>query len=318
MTLDNFIFHQLGQNMEINAPFRNWYNQASTQNEPDKVYLLKQFLLEMIGEVGDFLKDMDYKDHQKLPYQLSDSNLKEELIDIFKYWLSIALVLGIDGKGIEEEFLRKTEVVYQKYRQTNLVKAAEKVAIIDIDGVLADYPRCIMDYIHRKTGIAPMDIGTYDIYYEYGKVLGHAEVERLKHEFRESGEKRNIPVLPGALELLKGLNNRGYYIAILSSRPVSRYKRIMGDTLEWLNKNNLPYNGVLWDEEKDYKSIAKIPNVRFAVEDNLKFAINLAKYIDLVFLIDKKKYNQTQEDLPRNIIRVGELEDILLYNDVTR
>ena len=65
---------------------------------------------------------------------------------------------------------------------------------VDIDGVLADYPRSFLEFINQELGTAYTidQVTTYDI---YGCLGIPPEVGlSIKNKYRETGQKRFIPV----------------------------------------------------------------------------------------------------------------------------
>lgn len=291
--------------------FNENFHRHSTLSQGKQVELTKELMLQLYGECDELLRETAYKSHRKMSAQIIASNLKEEWIDIFKYWLSIGLVWGFDSETLFEEYWRKSKVVEQRYHQEKTLDLVNnnKLVALDVDGVLADYPDSFQKFIKNKTGIW-INISTYDLYSEYARIVGHEKMLQLKHEYRETGQKRYIPVIPGATQLCDDIHDLGYNIIFLTSRPVKRYARIFADTIEWLEKNRLkqPGDAIIFDEDKNYRAVREFPMIRFMVEDNLKFATEIAQLGIPVFLLDKI-YNKTDEQHP-NIIRVETLEKI--------
>ena len=269
----------------------------------------KEFCLHLIGEVTELLRETNYKSHRSDKVVI-ESNLKEEWIDIFKYWMSIGIANGWDDITLVEEFNRKTEVVKHRYeveKEMNL-KTKKDLVALDIDGVLADYPLSFQNFIKEKTGVW-VDIKGYDIYDEYSEVLGRDKLLELKHEYRESGQKRFIPVCEGAKDLCDRIHERGFGIIFLTSRPYKQYNRIFADTMEWLDKNGLKKSGdaIIFDEDKNYKAVREFPNIEFMVEDNGKFALNIAKLGYKVFLVDKLYNKDVSHKKITRLKTLGEL-----------
>jgi len=291
--------------------FNEHFRAVELMNTQDKEKATKDLCLEMISEIDELLRETNFKLHRKRGERITHSNLREEWIDIFKYWLSIGQVWGFSVDNFLSEYERKSAVCEQRYQQEmelDLVNH-EKLVALDIDGVLADYPKSFQNFIKDETGVW-VDIKSYDLYGEYGAVLGQDKVRELKHQYRESGQKQNIPLCPGANDLCDRIHQAGYNIVFLTSRPVKQYGRIFADTMTWLEKNGLkqPGDAIIFDEEKNYKATKEFPKLNFMVEDNLAFAGTIAKLGYKVYLIDRI-YNQ-KTDLHPNIERITELEDI--------
>lgn len=286
----------------------NFVKSDLTQEE--KEIWTKDYCLWLSSEIHELLGEINYKGHRKYHSLITPSNLIEEWIDIFKYWLSIGLIWGWDVDEFIDEYYRKSSVVEQRFQQEihARIKPSDKIVMLDLDGVLADYPNSFQNFVKDKTGIW-IELQGYDLFYEYGEVIGRDKIRELKHEYRETGQKLNIPLCDGAVELCNGLHDKKYRIIFLTSRPIKQYSRIFADTLAWLDKNGLKKTGdvVIFDEEKDYKVLKEFPKLKFMVEDNPKFAMNIAKLGYKVYLIDKK-YNQNCEH--ENVIRINHLKEI--------
>ena len=181
----------------------------------------------------------------------------------------------------------------------------EKICIFDIDGVLNNYPDCYVDFVNEQLK------ENFNSLIEIKDSICYSDYKYIKELYRTSGYKENLPVKLFAKELLQELKIRGYYIIILSSRPVDKYNELIIQTTNWLKKNNLEYDYLMFGEEKHLDIIQKFGTVEFIVEDNRKFANNIAKHGYKVYLLDNK-YNQgeTEESIKR-IKSLNEIYEIL-------
>jgi uncharacterized HAD superfamily protein len=138
-------------------------------------------------------------------------------------------------------------------------------------------------------------------------------MKELKHEFRKSGELKNVGVFPGAKVFLNTLRNKDYKIVLLSARPYKKYRRIFADTQEWLSENGLVHDAILWDEDKMDRLIREFgeDNVEFFIEDNLENANSISKTTN-VYLINKS-YNKGK--INENVIRVNSLKEVLVIEE---
>jgi len=286
-------------------------NKANTIEE--KEALTKEFILHLITEATELLNEINWKMHREKVYNkynpIKESRLKDEIIDIFKYWLSIAQFWNMSPKEFISEFNRKSEVVEQRYKQEkqlNLLKD-KKIIGLDLDGCIADYPKSYYNFIFKKTGKRIKDDGTYNIFKNVSDVLGEERAKQLKREYRESGEKRFIKTINNPDEFTKNLKEKGYKIIILSARPYKEYSRVFADTIEWLKKKNILCDAIIFDENKEEKIINKFPNMNFMIEDCAEIALKIANKGYKVYLIDKT-YNQNIQH--KNIVRIKTLKDI--------
>jgi len=271
-----------------------------------KQQMTSKFILEMFSEMNELLQEINFKDHRP-EISIKESNIRIQWIDIFKYWLSIGQVWNWKEEELVETFIEKSAVVEQRYKQEKKLNLSSVQTVgVDIDGVLADYPTSFFNFIHEKTGVK-ITTEDYDIYDRVTAAVGKDEAEKLKAEYRESGYKQNISVVPGAKQFLEKLKSKGFYIVLLTSRPYQQYKRIYSDTLIWLAKNDLLFDAIIWDENKNYKAIKQFPKMEFMVEDNGQFALNIAKLGYKVFLIDKSYNQSAKHDLIKRVSNLGEI-----------
>jgi uncharacterized HAD superfamily protein len=251
----------------------------------------------MNHETDELVDEFNWKVHRKNSGEPPVmSNVLEEWIDIFKYWLSIGQLCGFDPAEFLEEFHRKSDVVEQRYLQEHKIKiVGNKIIGVDIDGVLADYPRSFVEFINERANldVDPSTITSYNIYEQLP--ITAEEGRRLKHEYRESGQKKFIPVLPGAKKFLEWFKQNGYTIVLLTARPYDEYKRIFADTMYWLEQNNLPYHMILWDEDKGQRLVDEFgDNVCYFIDDVPEYVSGVAQKGIESFLVNRP-YNAGSE-----------------------
>lgn len=228
-------------------------------DEKDAVDISKELMLHVISECMEFMGALSWKALRKSKGQIIRDNLLVQLIDIQKLILSLACVWGFDDEDIFRMFVEKSEVVEQLYRQEfplrQLASEDVKIVALDIDGVLSDYPRCFYEFVMVRTSVDVEDYDELDSYKAFGGAFDPIELAALKDEYRQSGAKRDIPTMQGAVAFTQALRSMGYKIVLLSSRPVKKYSRMFSDTLHWLNKNRVPYDAIMWDENKECRLI---------------------------------------------------------------
>jgi hypothetical protein len=184
-------------------------------------------------------------------------------------------------------------------------------AVVDIDGVLADYISGIFRFIKERTGveIPPLE-GEMEFYSHVGKFIGHERAYELKHIFRDTGvESQGLEPIPGSRKFLTSLKDLDCYILLMTARPYKKYRRMMADTIGWLKQFGFPYHAILFDENKEDRIIRDYSFAKFVVEDTLSNAKKIAQKGIRVLLRDQP-YNQGDTgDLP--IERFKEYDDIL-------
>jgi len=210
---------------------------------------------------------------------------------MFKYWLCLADLAEFPIEKLEELYYAKSRVVQYRYQEEWLTTIDRPCVVVDIDNVLADYitgicrfarnhgpkilsltPPLAFRFVERITAL--QDAGRWfnsdTVGVEYGAW------EKIRHEFRTSGAKRDMPVFDGAKGFLEWCRSKGWIILLITSRPVDRYPNIFTDTLAWLYTNSLPFDQLWWADEKarqldEYEHVALRSQVVFAVDDMPKF-----------------------------------------------
>ena len=257
---------------ERQAKFNANFHPEKPNRSQQETYT-KESVLSIQSELSELINNITWKPHRKERNQIIESNIREELIDIFKFWNGLCLAWGVGPEEFYNEWLRKTEVVEQRFLQEfqnpwdpNKYRGC---VVVDIDGVIADYYGGLVRFIKEKTGVE-IDVydGSTDLYSHVARFIGAEKAYELKHQFRETGEKLRLDPIPGAQLFLKELETLGIYILLLTARPYRKYKRIMSDTLRWLHEHRMPFNAILWDEDKSKRVVEEYPFANAIIEDD--------------------------------------------------
>jgi uncharacterized HAD superfamily protein len=259
--------------------------------------------LALIKEATEVLDCINWKDHKLEQTDINESNLVEELIDVFKYYLAIVILWGIDQDRFLHEFERKSVVVAQKFEQEKLLKITkhDKICAIDIDGILYPWPESFVKFYTLRyphlLNVAFTEVSKMPIFYQ------------LKEEYRLSGVKAREEVLPGAADFTKYLKDQGYTIILLTARPYERYQRVYADTLEWLHTHQIAFDAIIWNENKEKYLYDHFPHVSFVVDDEAKNITQLANY-GFKIVAKRTPYNRELESLQPHHIWFDSLTEL--------
>lgn len=233
----------------------------------ERLGLIKDYILHLYQELSSILSNTSYKMHRRPREHLIHPNIREEIIDTIKFAMGLWCILGKDWEEFESVFRDKSEVVSWRYKQDKDVErlAHEPVAVLDIDGVLAQYPGPMIEFINRETG------GDAKTKEEVIRKYGLLVYEELKEKYRISGAKRTLPLVPGAKAFLEYLRSRGYPIVLVSARPYDKYLNILGDTLAWTKYHGLTFDAIYFDPEKTVRIAKRFPRARLFVDDSVSF-----------------------------------------------
>lgn len=274
MVIDEKVWHD---QEEFNRQLRS----EPCTTVPERLALTKEFMLHLMAECAEFLDACGtWKMHRRPTGIENREHVREELIDILKYWMTVGQVWGFTPEELAEGYWMKSAAVRQKYAEEWLRGLTRPTVLMDLDNVLCDYITglgrwLIMHHLGTVDGRRVQALMTARGYLN-GDALGLPPRvwARLKHEFRTSGAKRTLPVMPGAREFVEWCRVQGWAIVLITSRPIDRYPNLYSDTIWWLKKNQLEFDFVWWGQNKAEKlsdmdlTLDVRRHVLFAVDDD--------------------------------------------------
>lgn len=301
---------------EFNRNFVDFENLDNRKGQE----MTKEYVLHTISELNDLLGEVNWKvHHKKDSIEVNRRELVLEWIDVFKYWLSIGLLWGVSPDEFLKAFDEKSELVEQRYLQEFADISDKQIVICDIDGVLGDYPKTFLEYVvsrersgGRDCKIDTDNVTSYNLYEYLEGVVSTRDLKRYKQEYRESGEIRKEKTNLGAVEFLKKLRDRGFYIVLLTSRPFDQYKNLYLDTYIWLKSNDFEFDMLINDSKKRDKIVKLSENstVKFIVDDDPKIVEGLLSLegVGKIYLADKPYNRYFNSD---KVVRAGSFSEIL-------
>lgn len=155
------------------------------------------------------------------------------------------------------------------------------IVAIDLDGTLGDYHGHLQRFAEEYWGVdlAGNVYAGDQAHRDYYASLGFPfrEFREMKLAYRQGGQKRTMPVFAGAAELVNYLRAAGAEVWLTTTRPYLRLDGVDPDTREWLRRNGIEYDGLLYDEDK-YRVLAEHvdPERVVAVLDDLPEQILVA------------------------------------------
>lgn len=256
---------------------RLWKDQAETQKvlglDPrtltptERDEAAKDMILGLFEEVQELAKDtLGYKAHVLKRKRVEKVNVADNVVDLLKYTLAYAQLYRLTPDDVMEAWRRKTSTFNDRARGERLeLERHTLVATIDLDGVVVDLSSW-QDKLKESQGGAPMNDKTV------------AMLESLKEDFYRDGGFRTLPPMPGAVEGMRALAALGISLVIITARPQWQYKRVYGDTVEWLDKHGVPRDLILFNKDKAEAIYEHVLPARpmFHVEDRSKHALEVA------------------------------------------
>jgi phosphoglycolate phosphatase-like HAD superfamily hydrolase len=137
------------------------------------------------------------------------------------------------------------------------------VVAIDIDGTLGDYHNHFLSFAEDWLGYDPDEnMEQYDGSIPFstwcmGAYMIELETYRqIKLAYRQGGMKRTMPIRPGAVELCETAKGMSAELWMTTTRPYLSLDNVVPDTVEWLRRHGIEYDGLLFDELK-YAQLAE-------------------------------------------------------------
>jgi phosphoserine phosphatase len=144
------------------------------------------------------------------------------------------------------------------------------VVVLDIDGTLGAYHSHFHYFAQAYIGerLPTGYDGSCELHEWYDMSL--SLYRDIKLAYRQGGMKRSMPMLHGARNLVVAVQGTGAEVWICTTRPYLRLDNIDPDTREWLGRNRITYDGLLYSENKYQRLLEIVDKERIvAVLDDL-------------------------------------------------
>lgn len=86
--------------------------------EPERAAYVKEYALHLVDELGEMLREMPYfKPWKQYPDGFTDENMakvKNELVDVWHFFMNIMIGLGISAEELYAEYVKKNEENYRR------------------------------------------------------------------------------------------------------------------------------------------------------------------------------------------------------------
>ena len=184
---------------------------------------------------------------------------------------------------------------------------------IDIDNVISNFDEVLKkeflehDKALRNTGIVDDNLyitsGMFDWSKEEIRDFYYPNVERIA---------KSLSLIDGSKEYIDKLKSDGHFIYIITGRDNGEYSNPFEMTKEWLNKNNIYYDELIFTNGKDKKSKARAcleNNIDIMIDDSVSMCKSCLDN-GIVSLLMDKPCNRSS-----NITRVYNWKDI--YNFIS-
>lgn len=304
---------------EFNSHFR--ISPAATFEE--RTAQTKEMVLHLHSETDELLRAAGaWKVHRRgIPLRENPAHIKIELIDIFKYWLTLVQIHGFSPEEMVEAYWEKSMVVRQRYSEEWMGNLDRPAIVVDIDGVLADYITTFVEWAENRRIISATMASTLRRTRPYidAASLG-MDLDSyigVRHAFRCSGQHAMLQTMPLAREFTLWAKGCNYAIILLTSRPIDSYPNLHGETLTWLKRWGIPYDCVWWTREKGELVLERdmVKHVAFAVDDEYRYVEQFSSQGIQTYWL-REPTQPLQKEMPPNVIRISSLQSIISYPTV--
>lgn len=181
---------------------------------------------------------------------------------------------------------------------------------VDIDGVLTDEHRFIIDYGTKFLNDEGIEYTLHDDIYDNRKIfeINESQYDAFWRKYLVYYSE-NILIRPFASEVIKKLKQENNEVYIITSRSFTTYEneyrqKMQNIVKNWLEKNNVVYDKIIFSTNK--ADICKKMNIDVMVEDKPENILSISKIIPVICY--DHSYNKGLFD--ENIIRSYSWYDI--------
>lgn len=180
--------------------------------------------------------------------------------------------------------------------------AGTPVVALDIDGTLGDYHGHFLRFAEGWYGRpmpSPETINPGLPLHRFMRTTKKTYRD-CKLAYRQGGLKRSMPCYSGASEMTRTIRKAGAEVWICTTRPYLRLDNIDPDTREWLRRNKIQYDAVIYGEDKYRELVRQVGLERIvAVADDLPEMVRAAHILGIgnIYLKDQPYNRQLEADV---------------------
>lgn len=161
-------------------------------------------------------------------------------------------------------------------RCSHCSKEIRPVVAVDIDGTLGNYHGHLIDFAQGYLGRPAVGqgydgVGPFRDWMAAAFEIDHTTFRQIKLAYRQGGMKRTMPAYTDWCRMVQAVMvDLQCEVWLCTTRPYLRLDTVDPDTREWLNRSRVPYDGLLYDEDKYVRLSEYVDPARvIAVVDDL-------------------------------------------------
>ena len=241
----------------------------------------KELVLNMMAQCVQLLECTGWRAHRNMAVQENAAQTRSQLADIMKVSISLAQTWGESWDTMARAFWQKSAVCRQRHAEEWVRDLHRPAVVLDLDNVLCDYIRGFVEWM-TLTGVLKGEdqirranalIGTGAWVEAKSLGMSESQFERMKHQFRSSGWKANLPPMPGAAQFVQWCRQMGWQVIVITSRPIDVYPNLYTDTVLWLDTHGIVADFIWWGTDKARKIVDRnvAQHIVFVVDDDMRF-----------------------------------------------
>ena len=255
-------------------------------SKKEQAEITKTLSLCLHSEVSELMQSVTFKDHHIQTDKIDKVKMLFESVDVIRYVIAMLNLNDISSHNFLQAYLDKDVYLNNIEKDQKSWDGIQKVAIIDIDDVLSEFRSHFAIHLNNEYELYP-DVDSEEYYFITALSKLDMNPEAVFEKFTDQGGFRDIPVVPGAIEMLNDIRNKGYWIQLLTARPKENL-RCFYDTYYWLDNNNIPKEcGLNFSLNLDNKKIDASISIKKIQKSNdtlSEFSVNATipiKFADL-------------------------------------
>lgn len=191
---------------------------------------------------------------------------------------------------------------------------------IDIDGIFCNAHEEALRQLKEK-GVIPdsvtkEDCKTWNLEWDEVNKTGLPNVtaEMVDNIFSSPKTYADSDPIVDAIEAINKLNDRAITVLVTSRSDTPELKKV---TEDWLAKNKVKYDNLYMTKKKSY--VCSELRLLYFIEDNVKYADDIAPHVEKVYLIDQPWNREAKVLFSNNTLKIDSVssavEDIITNID---
>jgi len=282
------------QILDDQRKFGHQVGQFDNNDCHDKFDMTKTLLLGLHNEVSQVANTFNYRQHYDNGIKFDRNKFVYECVDVVRYVAALLNTHNISSENFENAInVRSKFLEIRNKLEKNKWNYGQPVIVVDVDDVLGDFRLKFNQYLKYR-GVDVSGSENDEAYYSTNRIISAGlNPSELFDSFINNGGMNDLPACEWLVDELNALYNNGYFIQILTARPIDN-PMTHYVTYTWLEKVGLSVNAIDFTPEKynwlTAQEYFQKDFVAFAIDDSPKHCTEYALH-DVKVLAPLKSYN---------------------------